>query len=97
MNKRVLFVAVVISILAGTGLASQAFAATTITIETDKNVYDHTDTIMITGTVFPVEEICKIAKECGAISVVDGCQGIIHGTVDVKKLDCEFVRFKIIA
>jgi len=56
MNKHVLFVAVAISILAGTGLASQAFAATTITIETDKNVYDHTDTIMITGTVSPVDE-----------------------------------------
>jgi len=56
MNKHVLFVAVTISILAGTGLASQAFAATTITIETDKNVYDHTDTITITGTVSPVDE-----------------------------------------
>jgi len=55
MNKHVLFVAVAISILAGTGLASQAFAATTITIETDKNVYDHTDTITITGTVSPVD------------------------------------------
>jgi len=57
MNKQVLFVAVTILILAGTGLASQAFAATTITIETDKNVYDHTDTITITGTVFPVDDI----------------------------------------
>jgi len=56
MNKHVLFVAVTILILAGTGLVSQAFAATTITIETDKNVYDHTDTITITGTVFPVDE-----------------------------------------
>jgi len=56
MNKHVLFVAVAISILAGTGLASQAFAATTITIETDKNVYDHTDTITITGTVSPVDQ-----------------------------------------
>ena len=56
MNKHVLFVAFTILILAGTGLASQAFAATTITIETDKNVYDHTDTITITGTVFPVDE-----------------------------------------
>jgi len=56
MNKHVLFVAVTILILAGTGLASQAFAATTITIETDKDVYDHTDTIMITGTVFPVDQ-----------------------------------------
>jgi len=56
MNKRVLFVAVTILILAGTGIVSQAFAATTITIETDKNVYDHTDTITITGTVFPVDQ-----------------------------------------
>jgi len=56
MNKHVLFVAVAISILAGTGIVSQAFAATTITIETDKNVYDHTDTITITGTVFPVDQ-----------------------------------------
>jgi len=56
MNNHVLFVAVTILILAGTGIASQAFAATTITIETDKNVYDHTDTITITGTVFPVDE-----------------------------------------
>ena len=56
MNKHVLFVTITILILAGTGLASQAFAATTITIETDKNVYDHTDTITITGTVSPVDE-----------------------------------------
>jgi len=56
MNKHVLFVAVAISILAGTGIVSQAFAATTITIETDKNVYAHTDTITITGTVFPVDQ-----------------------------------------
>jgi len=56
MNKHVLFVAIAISILAGTGIVSQAFAATTITIETDKNVYDHADTITITGTVFPVDQ-----------------------------------------
>jgi len=47
---------VAILILGGTGLASQAFAATTITIGTDKSVYDHTDTITITGTVDPVNE-----------------------------------------
>jgi predicted secreted protein with PEFG-CTERM motif len=49
-------VLVTILILAATGLASQAFAETVITINTDKNVYDHTDTITITGTVFPVDE-----------------------------------------
>jgi len=56
MNSYVTPVLVAILILTGTGLASQAFAATTITINTDKSVYDHTDTITITGTVDPVNE-----------------------------------------
>jgi len=56
MNNHVMPVLVAILILSTTGLASQAFAATTITINTDKSVYDHTDTITITGTVFPVDE-----------------------------------------
>ena len=55
MNNHVIPVLVTILILTGTGLASQAFAATTITINTDKSVYDHTDTITITGTVSPVD------------------------------------------
>ena len=56
MNRHVTPVLVAILILTGTGLASQAFAETVITINTDKSVYDHTDTITITGTVFPVDE-----------------------------------------
>ena len=56
MNRHVTPVLVAILILTGTGLASQAFAETVITINTDKNVYDHTDTVTITGTVFPVDE-----------------------------------------
>jgi len=56
MNNHVMPVLVTILILATTGLASQAFAETVITINTDKNVYDHTDTITITGTVSPVDE-----------------------------------------
>ena len=38
MNKHILFVAVTILILAGTGIVSQAYAAFTITMETDKNI-----------------------------------------------------------
>jgi predicted secreted protein with PEFG-CTERM motif len=56
MNNHVMPVLVTILILTATGLASQAFAETVITINTDKNVYDHTDTITITGTVSPVDE-----------------------------------------
>ena len=56
MNSHVMPVLVTILILTGTGFASQAFATTVITINTDKDVYDHTDTITITGTVSPVDE-----------------------------------------
>ena len=56
MNKHVLFVAVTILILAGTGIVSQAYAAFTITMETDKDVYDHSSVITVTGTVDPVDE-----------------------------------------
>ena len=56
MNKHVLFVAVAILILAGTGIVSQAYAAFTITMETDKDVYDHSSVITVTGTVDPVDE-----------------------------------------
>jgi len=56
MNKRVLFVAVAISILAGTCIVSQAHAAFTITMETDKDVYDHSSVITVTGQVDPIAE-----------------------------------------
>jgi len=56
MNKHVLFVAVTILILAGTGIVSQAFAAFTITMETDKDVYDHSSMITVTGQVDPIAE-----------------------------------------
>ena len=56
MNKHVLFVAVTILILAGTGIVSQAYAAFTITIETDKDVYDHSSVITVTGQVEPIDE-----------------------------------------
>ena len=56
MNKHVLFVAVAVSILAGTGIVSQAYAAFTITMETDKDVYDHSSVITVTGQVDPIAE-----------------------------------------
>jgi len=55
MNKHVLFVAVTILILAGTGIVSQAYAAFTITMETDKDVYDHSSVITVTGQIDPVD------------------------------------------
>jgi len=55
MNKHVLFVAVTILIIAGTGIVSQAYAAFTITMETDKDVYDHSSMITVTGQAVPID------------------------------------------
>jgi len=62
-----------------------------VTERTKVIAFPHVSNVL--GTVFPVKEICKIANDCGAISVVDGCQGIIHGNVDVVDLNCDFYCF----
>ena len=66
MNKRVLFVAVAISILAGTGIVSQAYAGFTITIETDKDVYDHSSVITVTGQAEPVDPNSEVSIQVWA-------------------------------
>jgi len=55
MNSYVMLVPVAILILAGTGFVSQAFAAFTITMETDKDIYDHSSVITVTGQAEPVD------------------------------------------
>jgi predicted secreted protein with PEFG-CTERM motif len=68
-----MLVPVTILILAGTGVVSQAFAATVITIETDKDVYDHASTIILTGNVDPVDlrgsEVTIMCKSPGGMGV----------------------------
>ena len=55
MNRYVAFVPIAILILGGPGIVSQAFAVTVMTIETDKQVYDHASTIILSGNVYPVD------------------------------------------
>lgn len=45
------------------------------------------------GTVNPVQQLCAWARDAGAVSVVDGAQGAVHGTVDVQALGCDFYAF----
>jgi len=45
------------------------------------------------GTVNPAAKICQMAKNAGAVTVVDGCQGVPHMDVDVQALDCDFYVF----
>ena len=73
MRKYILFVPIAILILSGTGLVSQVFAETIMTMETDSDVYDHTSTIILTGNVEPVDlrgsEITIVCKSPGGAGV----------------------------
>ncbi len=45
------------------------------------------------GTILPVEEIIAAAHSIDVPVMVDGAQGIQHGVVDVKKMNCDFYVF----
>ena len=42
------------------------------------------------GTINPVREIVAMARDAGAVTVLDGAQAAAHGTIDVRALDCDF-------
>jgi cysteine desulfurase/selenocysteine lyase len=45
------------------------------------------------GTVLPVAEITALARNVGAVSVIDGAQAVPHLPVDVQALGCDFYAF----
>ena len=45
------------------------------------------------GTVNPVSAIAQLAREAGAVVVLDGAQGAPHEKIDVQALDCDFYAF----
>lgn len=46
------------------------------------------------GTINPIEEMIKLARENSpALFMVDAAQAVAHQTVDVQKLDCDFLAF----
>lgn len=47
----------------------------------------------VLGVENPLREIIAAAHEAGAVVLVDGAQGIVHGRMDVKALDCDFYAF----
>ena len=42
------------------------------------------------GTINPVQELCALAKEAGATTVVDGAQACGHLQVNFQEIDCDF-------
>jgi cysteine desulfurase/selenocysteine lyase len=47
----------------------------------------------VLGTINPAAEIIAMAKAAGALTLVDGCQAVVHQVVDVKALDADFYVF----
>ena len=45
------------------------------------------------GTRPDLRAVIDAAHAAGAVAVVDGCQGVVHGGVDVRALDCDFYAF----
>ena len=45
------------------------------------------------GTRPDLKPIIEAAHAVGAVVLVDGCQGVVHGGVDVQTLDCDFYAF----
>lgn len=47
----------------------------------------------VLGIINPVKDVVKICHSKGCTVLVDGAQGIVHTSVDVRDLDCDFYVF----
>ncbi len=45
------------------------------------------------GTVNPIRKMTELAHAAGAVVLIDGAQGVPHGVVDVRDIDCDFYAF----
>jgi cysteine desulfurase/selenocysteine lyase len=67
--------------------------------EIDSIITDKTKLVAVTmmsnvaGTITPLKQITEKAHQVGAITVVDGAQGVPHLKTDVRDLDCDFLAF----
>ncbi|MBI2669161.1 cysteine desulfurase [Candidatus Woesearchaeota archaeon] len=62
-------------------------------ITTKTKIVSVTQMSNVLGTINPVPELVKLAHDVGAIFVVDAAQSVPHQSIDVKKLDCDFLAF----
>ena len=45
------------------------------------------------GTINPVAELCRKAKEAGAVTLIDAAQSAGHLPIDVQEIGCDFLAF----
>ena len=53
--------------------------------------FSHASNVL--GTINPVDTLVRMARERGALVVLDACQSVPHLPVDVKALDVDFAAF----
>jgi cysteine desulfurase/selenocysteine lyase len=49
----------------------------------------------VLGTIVPLVEICKLARENGTKTLIDGAQGVPHLPTDVQNIGCDFLVFSL--
>jgi cysteine desulfurase/selenocysteine lyase len=47
----------------------------------------------VLGTILPVARLCALARQVGAVTVVDGAQAAPHLPLDMLALECDFYTF----
>lgn len=52
-----------------------------------------TATSNVLGTITPIAEVCHLAREADAVSVVDAAQLVPHLGADVREIGCDFLGF----
>ncbi len=47
----------------------------------------------VLGTVNPVADVVRLAKQVDALTLIDGAQAVAHAPIDVQALGCDFYAF----
>jgi cysteine desulfurase/selenocysteine lyase len=62
-------------------------------LEKRPGAFSFTHASNVLGTVNDADALCRMAKQAGALSVVDGAQSAPHMRVDVHSMGCDFFAF----
>jgi cysteine desulfurase/selenocysteine lyase len=62
-------------------------------LTTDVKLFAFTQVSNSLGTINPVAELCRRARNVGAVTLVDAAQSAGHMPVDVQELGCDFLAF----
>ena len=56
-------------------------------------VFSFTAMSNVLGTITPVQQLCTMAHDAGALAIVDGCQYVPHNITDVQAWGADFTAF----